>query len=395
MLALAALPLIKFLSASAVPTAPIEMVLTPTAVHFPAPLHNFKLSVVFDRKLPIKKVHLESCAKEWGDGIQLFTSPNLGRQFVEGGKTQFDLKLPSDAGIEALAIVFGRDSELCLKNLKFFDAKDQPIFVQATESIQAKTQQATALFDQHPDTTTSLEDPVTVTFDEKQTFDRAFVWTGGGNFYAHALKLKGGAWSETLPLRNSSADQEIIFKKPFKGSTLTMQAPDAGEIGEIRFGKGTKVESLQISSSFEALKKKFIDAVFDRTLDMEWSTSDEDKWLFDFRADGTFFVRGFTDDSKQARDYSALGSFTVVRAEKNKIRMKINGVRFPTSIAWDGVSCPYQCGSEGSLEGAQPVSDTLVLEKIDEGSMMVRNRTPRQERTLTFGDLKLHRSVDD
>jgi hypothetical protein len=75
--------------------------------------------------------------------------------------------------------------------------------------------------------------------------------------------------------------------------------------------------------------------------------------------------------------------------------MKINGVRFPSAFAWDGVSCPFACGNEGSLEGGSTLTDSLMLERVDDGSMIVRNRTPRAQRTVTIGDLKVRRAVDE
>ena len=394
------LPEIKFLAASAVPLQPLENIFASTAVQFPSPLRNFKLSIVFDRPLMIGKVHLESCEKDWADSIQIFSSPGLGRVFVEGGKKKFDAKIDSHSAVESIAIVFTHDTELCLKNLKFLDDKDQEISLTVTSLLKAKvsSEKAVAIFDAHPETLLAVDDPIVVTFDESQTFDRILAWTGGSPLYTHSLKLKGDkGWSETLPLRNSAADQEVVFKKPFHGKQMTIQISDAGTLGELRFANGTKVESIQFSQSNAqaALRKNFEMAALDRTLNFNWVTTEDDKWTFLFRPDGTFFIRGYNDDSKQAHDYSAVGGYTIVRQEKNKLRMKINGVRFSTSLLWDGVSCPFACGSEGLNEGAVSLSDTVVLEKLDEGSLIIRNRTPRAQRTLTFGDLKVHRAVDD
>ncbi len=393
-------PEIKFLAASAIPSQPLETILTSTPTQFPSPLRNFKLSVVFNRPLQVSQVHLESCVKDWSDGIQIFTSPGLGRIFIEGGKKSFDAKLDSRFSIESVAIVFAHDSEICLKNLKFLDAKAQPIALSVTSLLEAKvnSEKAETIFDSHPETLLAVEDPIVVTFREPQTFDRAVAWTGGSTLYAHSLKLiSENGWAETIPLRQSSSDQEVIFKKPFTGKQLTIEAPDAGFIGELRFANGTKVASIRYSqlNAYSELKKKFEEASLNRTLDFDWVTSEEDNWTFLFRPDGTFFIRGYNDNSKQAKRYAAVGGYTVVRQEKNKLRMKINGVRFSTGLPWDGVSCPFACGTEGDMEGALPLSDTLVLEKLDEGTLIVRNRTPRPQRTITFGDLKVHRAVDD
>ena len=175
---------------------------------------------------------------------------------------------------------------------------------------------------------------------------------------------------------------------------MTIEAPKAGEVGEIRFAMGTKVESPHASFSNT---KVFEDVGFTQTLDFDWVSTEveSEKWKVVFRQDGTFFIRGFSDDPKQAHEYSAVGAYTVVRADRNKIRVRINGVRIPAGLVWDGMTCPFMCGSESRAEGAKTITDSLLLEKLDEGSMILRNRTPRVQRTLSLGDLKVRRAIDD
>ncbi len=397
-------PEIKFLSLSAPTAEPLETLLSKGDVHITNPAqHNVKLSIIFDRSLLIRKVQIESCATaEWTDGIEVFASPGNSRAFVEGGRKTLLTPLRTMGDVEAIAIVFGRNANLCLKNLKFLGEGDEPLpFSMAkAEPVKISSPYGDILFDSHPETQTALEDPVRVAFLEPQTFDRATIWTGGTAFFAHSLKLKGdNGWSETLPLRNAVSEQEVVFKKPFNGKEIVIEAPDAGEVAEIRFALRTKVQRMTASAlsmtTVAAHKKKFVEAGFPTLLDSKWISSDDDKWTFLFRSDGTFFVNGFNDDSKQAREYSALGSYTVVRQEKDKLRMKISGVRFPTGVPWDGVSCPFACGSEDAVENSTSVVDSVVLEKGNEGSIMVRNRTPRARRTMTFGDLRIRRAVDD
>ncbi len=385
-------PELKFLAASAVSSNALETILTDQAVKFMSPTHNLKLSAIFASPLNVSSVHLESCEKDWADGIHVFASPGRQHVFVEGGKKKFDANLKSP--VESVSVVFGKDSDLCLKNLKFFDSKNQAIVLKVFETSRAEISDE-VLFDQHPETIKALEEPVNITFAEPKTFDRLIVWTGGSPFYAHSLQLKGEkGWSETLSLRDSASDQEVVFRKPFTGTKLIIEAPDAGELGEIRFAHKTKVEGPR---SLVSTAKSFEDAGMPRLLDFEWVSSDgdADKWKIIFRQNGSFFVRGFSDDTRQARDYSAMGAYQIVRADQNKIRVKLNGVKIPTGFPWDGVSCPFMCGSESHGEGFSMLTDTLLIEKLDEGSVIVRNRTPFTQRTLSLSDVKVRRAVDD
>ncbi len=395
------LPTIKFLSLSATSVEPIENVISGDGIHVLPTAKNVKLSVVFNKPIDLKRVQIESCATEWSDGIEIFTSPGQGRSFSEGGRKLLDLKLTSTSAVESIAFVFGRSRNLCLKNLRFFGTNDVAYNLESPSTLAVKItgSHTDRLFDSHPETQVALEDPFTIKFSDAVKFDRAVVWTGGSGLFAHSLKLQGdGGWSETLPLRNSASGQEIIFKKPFSGQSMSVQAPDAGEIGELRFALATKVQSLRPDAPMmenETIRKKFAAAGFESLLDSKWSTLDEDKWIFLFRSDGTFFIRGFNDDLKQARDYSAVGSYAFLQDDKLKIRLRINGVRFPTGLSWDGVSCPFACGSEGLFQTSTSVLDSVVIEKAGEGTIIVRNRTPRAQRTITFGDLKLRKASED
>jgi hypothetical protein len=385
-------PDIKFLSASAPTVQEIETILGEQPLTFASLTRNVKLSVIFARPLDIARVHIESCEKDWTDGINVYASPGMQHVFNEGGKNKLDAKLKGP--LESLAIIFGRDADLCLKNLKFYDSKDVAISLKPVETLKSKSS-SPLLFDQRPETVVTLDEPTTLTFDETKKFDRAFVWTGGSPLYAHSLKLKSeSGWAETLPLRDSASDQEIIFRKPFSGKSMTIQAPNSGEVGEIRFALGTKVEAPHANFSFTKL---FDDSGLARILDFDWvsTEAEPEKWKAVFRQDGTFFIRGFSEDTKQAHEYSAIGAYSILRADKGKMRVKLNGVRMPSGLAWDGVSCPFMCGSQSHVEGSSTITDSLLIEKLDEGSMIIRNRTPRAQRTLMLGDLKVRRAVDD
>lgn len=392
-------PEIRFLTLSASTAEPIEAILDVGGVRTTEKSPNVKLSVVFERPLAVRRVQLESCSNEWSDGIEVFSFPGLGRSFVEGGKKLLDVPISTGRPVESIAMTFGRSQMLCLKSLRFLGDDQKPILILAPSSVLTKSTgvDQDRWFDSHPETQAAVETPFKLTFNEPHEFDRAIVWTGGTAQFSHALKIKGEkGWTETLPLRSSPSSQEVIFKKPFKGKEISVEAPDSGEISELRFANGPKIESVRIEGQVrDRLRKQFELAGFAEILNTKWTTADEDKWIFLFRSDGTFFVRGFNDDLKQARDYSGVGGFSMLREGKDKIRVRVNGVRFPTKLAWDGTACPFLCGTDGSFETSTSVGDSLVIEKSGEGSITIRNRSARTQRTLTFGDLKLRRASED
>lgn len=121
-------------------------------------------------------------------------------------------------------------------------------------------------------------------------------------------------------------------------------------------------------------------------IDRELAAISEDRWIFRFRSDGTFFIRGFDDEYRKSRAYSALGKYEVVSSKADSIKLKLSGRKVVTAHAWDGVLCPEECGGKSPNEGT--VNDELFVEEAKGAVWMVRNRTSRSERGLQFEDLK-------
>jgi hypothetical protein len=141
------------------------------------------------------------------------------------------------------------------------------------------------------------------------------------------------------------------------------------------------------------VRKVFAEAGVLGVLDRELGArGEDDPWLFRFRSDGTFFIRGFSDEHRGARSYSALGSFELVSHEKGKVRLKLIGSRFPTAVPWDGVACPLACGDRGAAPG-QLVEEDIQIEEARGATFIIRNRTARVGQTLPFSDLRVKRST--
>jgi hypothetical protein len=162
------------------------------------------------------------------------------------------------------------------------------------------------------------------------------------------------------------------------------------------------------SDGSEKMRRAFAGPGLIDVIDRELSTKNErENWLFRFRSDGTYFVRGFDDDYDKARAFSSIGTYDVKSSVQHKITLQLNGWRVSTPQAWDGIICPMMCGKSmktGSTEtnakvdaktSATPVSDEVVVESLKGEVFMMRNRTSASKRSLPFADLRVKLSTLD
>jgi hypothetical protein len=141
----------------------------------------------------------------------------------------------------------------------------------------------------------------------------------------------------------------------------------------------------------EVVKSIFSKSDVAAALDSElYYLDDQDRWLFRFRSDGSFFVRGFSDDMKQSRAFSALGTFVVKSGKGNRVELKLKGVRITTSMPWDGLLTDKE---SALVTGSGPVSEQIVIEKWAASSYMIRNQTDLKVRTLPFSDVRTELST--
>lgn len=278
---------LKFFATSAQSLDSESLLLNGETYRVAAEANRFKVSLVFEKPIALKRLQIESCEGDWHDGIEIFTAPNMQRVFVEGGKSKLQANIGRDP-VDAIAIVFGREDKLCLKNFQVIDRNGNALTFSETKVQQVpleKTKRITAL---------------------KSVFAKASL------------------------------------ERILQSDLLTRQPATANER--------------------------------------------EKKWIFRLRPDGTFFVRGFSEDINEASEFSALGTFEASIESKNRISIQLQGFRFASGFPWDGISCPYACKSGDLVQKVGVVSDSISFEKLRAGSIMVRNKTLADKRMLPFAD---------
>ena len=404
-----ALPNVRFASFSS--TVPAQDILHGDLKT--GPEHFAKLALVFNEPMRIDKVLLKSCdGKDWSDGIDFFFAPGARHAFVEAGRHIANVTIPSGKSepIRSLSVVFGRNENICVNGLRVLDREGREMALTVAETWLGKLIQKVSVkpladhdsttgleaFDSYPSTVGFFDKNWAFEFDTVRTFDRIFVWHSVAEPRAHALEISGDGGDSAkgyfakVELAHANGIQEIKLKTPFKGQRLTLQSIDGG-VGELRFGFEKNTARLQpvAFASSPAAQEAFASVGLGQVIDRELAVRvDTDKlWLFRFRSDGTFFIRGFDDDMRIASALSAIGSYRILKIKKNSVELALNGIRAATPEPWDGALCPLDCGIAVDKRDVV-VHDTVEIEATKTGSVMVRNRSPRSRRTLPFSDLK-------
>jgi hypothetical protein len=268
-----------------------------------------------------------------------------------------------------------------------------------------------ALFDLRGETAAFLRKPIEISWASERRIDRVEIWNGDQASLAayaavpraKALAIEGeGGYRETVALEDKMAPQEIALARPFKGRSLVLRVEeayggqaDAAALSELRFfdsGHEWVPSAARALARQEAsLRALFERALLGRALDRTLAADhDDDRWLARFRSDGTFFIRGFDDDQREARTYVAMGRFEA-KAAAVGLDLRLRGFRIPSNIELDGDACGHRCYERAASPANElPFLETVRLEPIPHSAMVLaRSAGPRASQALRLDSLKL------
>jgi hypothetical protein len=229
-------------------------------------------------------------------------------------------------------------------------------------------------------------------------------------------------FKKALPLRSL----EFAAVEKYDGSVI--QEPVLGEVQLLAGGlawvpwvPGDFKLTDGLEPNLQTIRTAGFQDILDRELRIEGKT---EVWKFRFRSDGTVAAQVFTDRARTARKWTFLGSWspTAVHAEATStekpprkpnakpggmfarlqakatpiqgLGLRVVGVRFSSADFADSVPCGNQCFSSSDGRGPStiselPVNEILEIQRESKTFFYLRNRTPVDERTLDFSDLKL------
>ncbi len=375
------------------------------------------------------RLELSTCDQALSDGVDLYVNFDEHYQFLESGKSKLVIALAESdkqkgRAVRTLAFNFRNNSDLCLTAPKFFNGADE-ISVQAPKNLPIESSVPLALFDARLETAAKIGgEPIEIKFVNEVIFGGLHIWNGNqtselkfnGDPRARSLELEGdNGFKETVELSDRFGSQLVQFKKEFRGRSLRLLVREnyggaplgLAALSELQFVGGHVAGSAQRRDFFgldiraaqrallEERKASFRSAdlvpVLDRSL---WALEGDDRWVLRFRSDGTFFLRGHSDNLKEAKEFSFLGFYTVIESSQRGLKLKINGGRFSSHLELDGSWCGRDCAG-GSGVPAVNLEDKIIVTSTKKGSFFVRGSGTKRSTLLGHKSLKMIVSSGD
>lgn len=421
-----------------------------TSMRFESGQRYSKWSVVFEDKVRIDEVEVVTCpdTKGFEDGVELFVNFDEKRHFADGGRRKIKFQPRSDARV--LTLSFLETEGLCVQSIALrTGGKSTSLFV--PEAIQANGDWRLGngrlgTFSPPLKLKGKKPDAWELSWERDLIVDGLRIWNGnqhlGEGFLdsgrVRELIIKANAGIKTHPsetvrvnLDDRRGFQKIDFKKPLPLRSLelaaiekydgsTHQEPVLGEVQLLAGGlawipwvPGDLKSTDGQEPNLQAIRAAGFQEILDRELRIEGKS---EVWKFRFRSDGTVAAQVFTDRARTARKWTFLGSwspatvphggtsspkqsgmFARVQAKSTPAQsfgLRVVGVRFSSADFADSVPCGNQCFSSTDGRGPStirelPVNEILEIQRDSKTFFYLRNRTPSEERTLDFSDLKL------
>lgn len=422
-----------------------------TGMRFDPVSRYSKWSVVFEDNVRIDEVEVTSCPETKGfeDGVELFLNFDEKRFFVDGGRKK--VKFLPRTEVRVLTLSFLETEGLCLQSIAFkTDGKPTSLLVPEAViangdwrlgdgrigtfspqlKLKGKKKQGTWELD----------------WERDLIVEGLRIWNGnqhlGEGFLdsarVHELVIKANPGIKALPsetmrvtLDDRRGFQKIDFKKALPLRSLEFaalekydgsitQEPVLGEVQLLAGGlawvpwvSGELKSTEGLEPNLQTIRTAGFQDILDRELRIEGKS---EVWKFRFRSDGTVAAQVFTDRARTARKWTFLGSWSpaavpVVPASQIKqsgilarvqakatptqgLGLRVVGVRFSSADFADSVPCGNQCFSSSDGRGPStirelPVNEILEIQRESKTFFYLRNRTPADQRTLDFSDLKL------
>lgn len=226
----------------------------------------------------------------------------------------------------------------------------------------------------------------------------------GLEFYAHPgarrVFVEGGVRTVTADFGSRLTEISTLTVNLRENSGQCLKSlrfiNEAGHVFHVIASMNEVLDSGAVKS-FEERYKRFASADLQAVLDRELipDSSNDERWVFRLRGDGTFFVFGRSDDMRTSTRFSAIGDYDVKEVGKNRLKLLLNGYRITTPEPWDG---EWRCRTSECREREIPalaikVEDLIEIERSRGGGYMLRNRTHQKHRTLHFSDIRVTTSA--
>lgn len=421
-----------------------------TGIRFDVGQRYSKWSVVFEDKVRVDEIEITSCpdTKGFEDGVELFVNFDEKRFFVDGGRMKVRFQPRTEFRIMTLS--FLETEGLCLQSIALrTGGVATSLFVPEVVKASGDWRLGNGRIGTSSPPMKlggKKSDGWQLSWERDLIVEGLRIWNGnqhlGEGFLETArvreLVIKANAGIKSLPsetvrvnLDDRRGYQKIDFKKPLPLRSLELATVETYEgsafkepvLGEVQllgggiawvpWVQGDLKSTDGLEPNMKAIRASGLQDVLDRELRIEGKT---EVWKFRFRSDGTVAAQVFTDRARTARRWTFLGSWTpaIVPSEPSGgtkqsgmfarvqakstppqgFGLRVVGVRFSSADFADSVPCGNQCISSNDGRGPStirelPVNEILEIQRESKTFFYLRNRTPVEDRTLDFSDLKL------
>lgn len=383
----------------------------------PDPAAQFvKLDLRFALAPTFNRIEIQSCGESFSDGANAYVNFDDASLFSEGGKPTLHFNfLKPILNARSVAFNFRYNQNVCVSRVRFMmNGKVAQITIPFLP--EPMTGSVLALHDGRLDTDWSLDETdraAEISFETEKRIDQIRVWNGDqrstSRFKASArvktLALFTDSQREVVSLKDSLEPQTLKLPNTIKGKVIRLLVEEAhggalasAKMSEVQFGYDdefmvTDVTPLAKEAS-TSLRQKFASVRLDRVLDRNLITRDDGtRWSIRLRSDGTFFMRGHTENLQRVRNFSYLGQYTFARIEKKSIHLSVRGFVTTLPFELDGSTCTRDCGGN---PGPEPefIEDEISIGAGKNGLIFVRDEGPRRSRGLEFDTLKTRLSKE-
>jgi hypothetical protein len=371
-----------------------------------------KLDLRFSSPIALNKVEVQSCGTSFADGADLYVNFDEQVAFAEGGKPVLSFSpganLPS-VQARSLTFNFRYNKEVCVSAIRLL-SEGKPLKITVPFLDEKGRAGTISLHDGRLDTTWAPDETggsVVVKFDNEVRIKQIRVWNGDQRTTAKfqavprakTLSFFGEESKGTAELKDLKGMQTIDLSDTVKGKSIRVAVEaayggkvESARLTELQLGKSgefyqmdiTQIAQANADARKSAFKSARLEGILDRNLIM---ADDNENWSVRVRTDGTFFMRGKSENLKRARTFTFLGTYTIQESNKKNVRVKIVGVLSNQIHEQDSSTCARDCADNPGPQSME-LNDEISFGRGKDGIIFVRDEGPRRANGLEFHALK-------